>query len=277
MVDIFAYLDCRAYLREYYRVRSERDKTFSHRTICTKLGQGPGSRSYFNNILAGRVRISPNLATRLVGLLKLESEQAAYFRLMVLFTQSDSAEEKDMLFEQLVMANKSKQPTIHPDTFAYFRKWYNIVIRELLDFFPFSDDYPSLAAKVRPAITAAQAKEAIEFLSGAGLICKNAEGLYKSVAKSITTGSQSESFLINSYQAACMDLAKRSMGDNAGMPQNFSTLTMSVSEQAYRQIEKKLSKLRSEVVFLVEKDGQPSDRVYQFNFQLFPVSDLRST
>ena len=74
-----------------------------------------------------------------------------------------------------------------------------------------------------------------------------------------------------------MDLARRSMTDNAHLPQNFSTLTMSVSEQAYRQIEKKLAKLRSDVVFLVEKDAQASDRVYQFNFQLFPVSDIRRT
>lgn len=274
MIDIYSYLDCRAYLREYYQERSLREKHFSHRYICTKLGQGQGSRSYFNNILAGRVRISPNLATRLIALLGLGQEESAYFRILVLFTQSVSVEEKDIHFEQLIRANKTSKPTINPNTFTYFRKWYNIVIRELLDFFPFRDNYAALAAKVSPRITEAQAKEAIAFLESAGLIHRNPQGLYKSVAKSITTGAQSESYLINAYQMACMDLAKKSMTQNADRPQNFSTLTMSMSDEAYRQIEKKLQKFRADLVFLVEKDARPSDRVYQFNLQFFPVTDI---
>lgn len=275
MIDIYSYLDCRTYLRDYYHDRVRSEKHFTHRYICTKLGQGPGSRSYFNNILSGRVSISPNLATRLLGIMRLSQEEAVYFRLMVLFTQSSSAEEKDMHFEQLVNANKTSRPTINPETFAYFRKWHNIVIRELLDFFSFKDDFAALAGRISPTISIVQAKEAIAFLEGAGLIQKNDQGCYKSVAKSITTGSQSESYVINAYQIACMDLAKKSLTQNAELPQNFSTLTMSMSNEAYRQIEKKIEKFRSDLVFIVEKDTYPSDRVYQFNLQLFPVSDLK--
>jgi uncharacterized protein (TIGR02147 family) len=277
MIDLYAYLDCRAYLADYYHERSNRDKNFSHRQICNKLGQGKGSRSYFSNILAGRIRISPNLTTRLIALLDLDSERSVYFRLLVLFSQSDTAEEKDVLFEQLVKSNKAEKSTINPDTFAYFRKWYNIVIREMLDFFSFSDDYSALAASVLPPISPTQAREAIEFLNGAGLICKNAYGHYRSVAKSITTGSLSESYLINAYQMACMDLAKRSMVQNVARPQLFSTLTMSLSAETFKKIEKKLNKLRTDLVFLVEKDALPSDRVYQFNFQFFPVTDIQGT
>lgn len=277
MIDIYQFIDCRAYLREYYQERSARDKYFSHRWICTRLGQGAGSRSYFSNILAGRVRISPNLATRLVKVLELGREEAEYFRLLVLFNESDTAEERELYFDQLIRAGRPGKALLHPDTYAYFRKWYNIVIREALDILSFQGspaEYAALARKVIPSITPAQAREAVEFLEKAGLIAKNAEGCYKSVRKSITTGTQAESVVVNQFQSACMDLAKESLIQNGEKPQAFSTLTMSLSEDAYLRIEKRLQKLRSELIFLVEKDERPSDRVYQFNFQFFPVTEV---
>jgi uncharacterized protein (TIGR02147 family) len=277
VTDIHQYLDCRAYLRDYYQERSARDKYFSHRWICTRLGQGEGSRSYFSNILAGRVRISPNLATRLVKVLELGKDEAEYFRLMVLFNQSDTAEERELYFDQIIRAARPGKALLHPDTYAYFRKWYNIVIREALDILSFRGDaagFTALAKIIVPNITAAQAREAVEFLEKAGLIGKNDEGCYKSLRKSVTTGAQAESVVINQFQMACMDLAKDSLLHNADADQTFSTLTMSISEGAYKRIEKRLQKLRAELAFLVEKDESPSDRVYQFNFQLFPVTGV---
>jgi uncharacterized protein (TIGR02147 family) len=275
MIDIFQYLDSRAFLRDYYRERSARDGYFSHRWICTRLGQGAGSRSYFSNILAGRVRISPNLATRLVKVLELGKPEGEYFRLLALFNQAESAEERELYFDQIIRAGRPGKELLHPDTYAYFRKWYNIVIREALDFLSFKgseSDCAALAKRVVPNLIPAQVREAVEFLERAGLIKKDAAGCYKSVGKAITTGAQAESVIINQFQMACMDLAKDSLMHRSGTDQIFSTLTMSLSGDAYKRIEKRLQKLRAELAFLVEKDPQPSDRVVQFNFQLFPVT-----
>lgn len=274
MIDVYAYIDCRAFLRDYYQARSRKDSYFSHRWICTRLGQGKGSRSYFSNILAGRVRISPNLATRLLKVLELGKEEAEYFRLLVHFSQAETAEERELYFDQLIRSGRAGKELLHPDTYAYFRKWYNIVIREALDTFPFRGDYAALARKVVPNITVAQAREAVEFLEKAGLIGRREDGCYKSLRKSLTTGTKAESVVINQFQSACMDLAKESLSRPSERPQSFSTLTMSLSEDAYRRIEKRLHKLRSELVFLVQKDPNPSDRVYQFNFQFFPVTEV---
>jgi uncharacterized protein (TIGR02147 family) len=90
----------------------------------------------------------------------------------------------------------------------------------------------------------------------------------------VTTGAQAESVLINQFQMTCMDLAKDSLLRNPDGAQTFSTLTMSISEGAYQRIEKRLQKLRAELAFIVDKDESPSDRVYQFNFQLFPVTGV---
>lgn len=274
MIDIFQYLDSRAFLRDYYRERSVRDSYFSHRWICTRLGQGAGSRSYFSNILAGRVRISPNLAARLIKVLDLGKAEGEYFRLLALFNQAESAEERELYFDQIVRAGRPGKELLHPDTYAYFRKWYNIVIREALDILSFKgseSECAALAKRVVPNLTATQVRDAVEFLEKAGLIKKDAGGCYKSVRKAVTTGAQAESVVINQFQMACMDLAKDSLLHRPGTDQIFSTLTMSISGEAYKRIEKRLQKLRAELAFLVEKDAHPSDRVVQFNFQLFPV------
>jgi predicted DNA-binding protein YlxM (UPF0122 family) len=46
-----------------------------------------------------------------------------------------------------------------------------------------------------------------------------------------------------------------------------------VSEKSFREIRDKFQAFRREVFDLVSRDAEV-DRVYQMNFQLFPVSDI---
>ena len=56
--DIFAFTDFRLFLAEYFRVRSEKESSFTQAHICRKLGL-PNTHRFFSDILRGGKPFSP--------------------------------------------------------------------------------------------------------------------------------------------------------------------------------------------------------------------------
>ena len=54
---------------------------------------------------------------------------------------------------------------------------------------------------------------------------------------------------------------------------SMSTLTLSVSKETYLRIKEEIAGLRKKISHLAETDKGP-DRVYQLNYQLFPLSRI---
>jgi uncharacterized protein (TIGR02147 family) len=67
-------------------------------------------------------------------------------------------------------------------------------------------------------------------------------------------------------------MVKQSLVKTASGPQTISTNVISISNTAYKRIEKKIEKFRSEIRSLVHKDEKPAESVYQLDIALFPNS-----
>jgi uncharacterized protein (TIGR02147 family) len=142
----------------------------------------------------------------------------------------------------------------------------------MLDIYDFKDNYHDLAKKVFPEISVKQAKEAITLLQKLNLIAKNEDGFFKPTDKSIVTPDYVKDELVKQYQLSCLEMAKQSLIKSGPLPQTIATNIISVSEEAYKRIEKKIEKFRSEIRSLVHKDDKPATRVYQMDIVLFPNS-----
>ena len=68
-----------------------------------------------------------------------------------------------------------------------------------------------------------------------------------------------------------LDLAAGSLDEVPSNKRDISSLTISVTEKEYEEILKKVRELRKEVLS-EPKEGNGPKKVYQFNFQLFPLS-----
>jgi len=69
-----------------------------------------------------------------------------------------------------------------------------------------------------------------------------------------------------------MDLAKEAVDRFPRDTRSISTLTLSLSAEVYAAIDAKLALFRREVLDMVKNDTNGVDRVYQFNFQVFPLT-----
>lgn len=275
MLNVFEYINYRQLLKDLYEAHKKKQSSFSYRYIGQKVGFK--SAGFLSNILQGKRNISPNTIFKFAELFKFNKKETEYFELLVLYDQANQHNRKKYYFEKLLAMRKSKVHELSADQYMYFDKWYNVAIRELLNYFPFRGDYQQLAKMLNPPISPIEAKKSVELLKRLGLIEEKEDHTYRVTNKTITTVPHIPLVAVHNFQIATMDLAKEAIDRISREKRSVSTLTLSLSNEVYKEIEDKLAIFRREVLDLVKHDKNRINRVYQFNFQIFPLSKERDT
>lgn len=270
--NIFEYSDFRKYLSDYYDIRSSNDKTFTKSNMCRLLGL-PNSRSYFSDVLNGK-KVTPQKLQRFIEVLELAPMESTYFRTLVNFNQSDDdLDQKELYLDKLIHLNRTPEKLISKEVYLYYRQFHHSVIRATLDIVDFRDEYVKLSKILVPPTSAKTVKESIELLLELKLIAPNEEGYLKATDQLISTGSISMDSLIRQYQLSCLAVAKDIiLKGKCTLPHRVITKTISMSEDAYRKLEKRVSDFNKEVNSLIHKDEKEADRVYQLDILLVPMS-----
>ena len=272
--DIFSYIDFRSYLKDLYIYRHSIDKKFSKSYVCKELGL-PNSRSYFQDILNGKM-VSLAKVPLLIRIFNLSKEEAQFFRVLVNFNQAvDDPEERELFFEQVIALNRTPKRITGSKEFAYYKEWYNSIVRAVLNIVDFkkNGNYLKFAQKIFPPITETQARSSVNLLLELGLIKENDHGFLKPTEKVITTGAYAKDEIIIQHQLKSLNIAREAILKNRKQSQRVITKTISVSEEGYNRVLKNIEKCSSEINSIVHKDETPADRVYQLDIVLFPHSN----
>jgi uncharacterized protein (TIGR02147 family) len=160
----------------------------------------------------------------------------------------------------------------------YYSKWYFSALRALLSYVKFKDDYTALAAMVDPVIKPDEARKAIEVLERLGFINKGEDGYYRLTDALISTGRLTadvsvQAMNVMSFQRAMVDLGKEAYDRFPTDFLDMSSLTLSVSEATYREMKEEIAALRRKLLLKAEQEQAP-DRVYQLNYQFFPLTNI---
>jgi uncharacterized protein (TIGR02147 family) len=270
-VSVFQFLDAREFLRQAYEAGKRANPAFSQRYIAQVLKAS--SSSFFRDVLSGKSKLTPVRVLGFSRLFKLTKPETAYFENLVQYTQAETGAEKRHALEKLkAAAPQSRHTLLSAFQTEYFSKWHYAAVRELLAVYDFRGDYEELARQLNPAITAAEARDAVQLLLRLKLIRKTPHDGLEPVDRVVLSG---ETLPANLRPAILgnLDLARRALDRFAPPARPFSYFTVSVSETSLRQIQDKLQALGREVLELVTQD-QDVDRLYQLNLQLFPLSEV---
>jgi uncharacterized protein (TIGR02147 family) len=158
MINIFDYSDYRTFLKDYYQQCKNSHTRFSYRYLAQKAGIN--SPSFFKQVIEGHRNLTKATCLKACKALGLNGDEAKYFEDLVFFNQAKNMEEKDQYFGRIVHLQKSANiRNITEDEYAYFTAWYHCVIRELVTFVDFKEDFAVLARHVTPHITEEQARQ----------------------------------------------------------------------------------------------------------------------
>ena len=276
-ISVFDYTDYRAYLSDYYKFMKKHSRAFSYRYFAQRAHIK--SSGFYKELVDGKRSLSRSLILKFSEALKHNKKEAEYFENMVYFNESKTIEEKRLYFKKMMASYDSKAYKLLADQYEYFSKWYYVAIRELLSYVKFRDDYHMLANALNPPIRPDQAKKAISILEKLQLIEKDKTGYYRRCDPVVTTGYPQDDKrvrLLNiiNFQKTMIDMAKVAYDKNQIKKIDMSTLTLSISEDAYSTMKEEIANFRKKLLGIAEKDRIP-DRVYQLNYQFFPLSKLK--
>ena len=122
-----------------------------------------------------------------------------------------------------------------------------------------------------PAITPVQARKSVDLLESLRFIAKSKKGGYELVDTAITTGEDVQSLAWANFQQETMRLAQEAMDRFDRNQRYIGTQTVGVSAETFKTIRQLLIDTKNKIAELANSD-QAADRVYQINFQAFPLS-----
>ena len=167
--DITAYLDYRAYLRDWFEARKAANPRFSHRAFVRRVGQK--SPSLLSDVIARRRNLTPELTAAFATAMKLDDEDQRFFADLVALDQATSADERNEAFTRIAATRRFREARqVEGDSFRYVAEWYYPAIRELAAREDFVDDPAWVARQLHPNITAAKARVALQALKDLGML-----------------------------------------------------------------------------------------------------------
>jgi uncharacterized protein (TIGR02147 family) len=277
MKSIYEYLDYRQYLKDYYANRKVKDLRFSYRVWADEAGFK--AKDFIFRVMRGGSRLSGESTGALTKSMDFSKSESRYFKDMVSYNQAKTFEEREAYYARLHRDHVRFKPRasvrVMPyDHFEFYSEWYHAAIRSLISSYGFTGDYKRLARMVYPSISVSKARKSVMLLEKLGLIRKNISGSYSVTQADIDTGDEVKRGALSHFYAAGMVLMKKAMEKLPMDKRNISGVTIGISGPSYQKIIDKVRKCRREVVSLAREDSG-ADRVYQLNFHLFPLSDVK--
>jgi uncharacterized protein (TIGR02147 family) len=274
MPSVFKYQDYRKFLADYYDEKKGSSASFSYQNFSRKAGFT--SKSFIFNVIKGRKNLSRGSVVKLCEMLGLGKTEAVYFENLVYFNQARNLGERTFYFDKLnsvhpTTAEASTARKLRKDQYEFYSQWYHVIIRSLIDLFPNEKDPSKFAKMVYPPVTAKQAGKSIELLCRLGLVEKQKSGTLRASSKILTTGQDLQSLAVQHFHLSCMELAAKALKELPKEKRNISGLTLGISPEAYDHVCEAILSCQEKILSIAEKDTG-SDRVYQLNFHLFPVS-----
>lgn len=275
-ISVFDYTDYRKYLSEYYQTQKVCNKAFSYRYFARKAGIS--SSGFYKELVDGKRSLSRTLIMKFSLVLNHSKKEADYFENMVYFNEAMTVEERVLYFKKMMAFYESKAYRLLGEQYEYFSRWYYVVIRELLSYVRFKDDYKSLARMVNPPIREDQARKSVLLLEKLKLIEKDADGFFVRAAPVITTGYPEDDPKIDllnivNFQKAMLAMAGEAYDRHPLKKMDMSTLTLSISEETYHAMKEEIANLRKKMLNMAEKDERP-DRVYQLCYHFYPMTKV---
>lgn len=267
---IEGYDDYRDYLRDAYEERRRVATYFSYRYIGNRVGM---DSSYVTRLFQKKVHLVEDQIPRFGRLLGLDERELEFFSCLVAFNKARTETEAQVLHERLSRLRGVGYVELSRDRREFFASWHAVAFRNLLDMRPFDGDFATLGASLHPPVDAGTARHDLDLLQRLGLVVRDESGRWTIPDVHLHSGFDHGDPAIRAFQDDTMELARRSLREDPPDTREIGTMTMNIGGEQLPALKGLVREFMENVARLVD-DGSPSDRVYQLNVQLFPMSRL---
>lgn len=269
--SIFDYLDYREYLKDHIQELRSREK-FSVRQFAEQAGFK--SYGYLTMVLNKSRNLSKKSAKKIAEGLRLTAKAAAFFEALVGFNQAEDLLTKDFFYNQLLEFKKFRAiRQADASQYELFSHWYHVAVLEAMGTSLRTKSTQRIAEALR--IEAEEVENSIQLLLRLGFIAKDTVG-WKKVDTSVKTEAQIQSLSVRKFHREMVSKALRAIDDIDRTERELSALTISLSRENFERLRKKIFEFQNEINSAYSDDQSP-ERIYQLNFQVFPLAFITET
>ncbi len=271
MPNLFEYQNYRAYLHDYYNEQKALKRNFSYKSFSQKADISAPSFLFY--VIEGKRNLTKSTVVKICNAIGLNREEAEYFECLVFFNQSQTISEKTFYYSQLVEIRKPIDiGNVQKDRWEYYSSWYHSVIREVVTFFNFQDDFSRLGSFLIPPISAQEAKKSIKLLERLGFIEKDSQGLYHQTENLIQVKTSTiDAFIIERFQMEMLQVVLKAYDLTTVKNRMSMSTTFSISKESFDLFKMRLREIHNQFMEIARVDDNPSV-TYQLTMNFIPVS-----
>lgn len=274
-VDVFRFLDVRAYLAAYYFAMKARGRGFSYRAFSRRVGLS--SPNHLKRVIDGERSLTPSMATRYADAIGLVDDSRSYFLDLAAFGRARSASAREAAYRRLLGYRRVRAShELEVAQAAYHAQWFLPALRELVTLGHADQDPRWLAANLLPSVPVDEVRKGLQTLRALGLLVEDDAGRLVQGHAVVTTGAETRSLHVAAFHRAMMARAADAMDLVPKEERDISSLTFTCSEATIDEVKRRIVAFRKELIALLA-DEQNEERVAQLNIQLFPLSRKRES
>jgi uncharacterized protein (TIGR02147 family) len=267
--NVFAYLDARKYLGDYYAHKKRTAPGFSYRSFGRRAELK--SPNYLKLVVDGERNLTPEMAHRFATACGLSGSSLNYFVDLVAFTQARTTDEKSARYDRLLRFREHR--SMHRIDIAYGQyhsRWYVPAIRELAFRRDFRPSAAWVGAQLLPPVPEKDVEAALALLIELNLLAE-VDGRLVPTETLVSTGSEVKGLHYVQYHRAMIARAVVALDELPPAQRDISSVTLCLGPGAIPKMKERIRAFRRELLQLSVDEATPV-QVLQVNFQLFPLS-----
>lgn len=276
-----AYTDFRTYLKDFFEFKKATLSTPVRPYSYSAFSAAADIRSpnYLKLIIEGQRNLSKTMIRRFAKALQLSKEETIEFTALVEYGQAQDPLERNRYLKALSDIRVSKQlknGEIRSETWDRVPNWVTWVLYTMSDQAGVKFEASVLRQLMRGRAKFDEIKKSLKGLfEGGELIQEEATGKVRK-GRLLMNGSEDVPIeMVRKLQSELIYLGLESLFQDESVDREFGALTLCLTKEEFEQIKFELRQMRKRIFknISVNRERSKGERVYQFNIQLFPVTN----
>lgn len=263
--------DYRAFLKAHAEIKQLGNSHWNLSLWARSLGLQ--STSSLTKVLSGERKPGPKMVDQLVRYFKFSPEEESHFRSLVLLTKDKNAS----LMSALLARTKSNEQALQKRVLELFEfrliaEWQHLSIRELFRVKKLGLTAAKIKKLLKEQLSTETIEKSVSLLKSLNLLTKNKEGRLYSPDVQILTQNEMPDAAVRFYHEQKLEHAKKQLTQTPASEREYQSLTLLIDRDELPKIKRKI---RDFVQALeAEIASKKVNQLYQFQVQLFPVSEV---
>ncbi len=271
-VDVFEFLDYRAFLAAWFDARKASNPRFSHRQFARMAGQK--SPSLLIQVIQRKRNLTDQTAQAFAAGMKLDEAQTSFFMHLIELDQAESDEARNEAWLRVSAERRFRAARkVEGDAWTYLSSVRHPAVRELASLPGFRDDPKWIAKMMRPHISESEARAALDLLFNLGMLQRDPNGLVKPVEVSVATAREVGTLAVHNYHRESADRAREAVGSVSPSERHFLGLTVAIPPELVPVLKEQLNAVQARLLDLCDSSPGLKRRVVQINLHMFPLTE----